>query len=150
MLLTKDQQNFITKVLDQIATEIREEQQNDSEGRSGAVEGHLRWERIGRQAAYEKCYHIAKSAAEQSYASEYDGADQKIEEICNSLEAQARTINQLSDFLYEQMCLKDRCDPSYAKELKDQSALLKRFVRDIRLIIHLSRDMKIQTKQSRE
>lgn len=128
MLLTKDQQKHITKILNGIAKRIRQEQEED---KSKTAEGPERLIRMGRQAAYEKCYHIAKTAAEESYQAEYEGADQKIEAICKLLEGQAKCLKTID------------CDRPFMEvedKLEDQAELLLLFVRDIRLLLHLSED----------
>jgi len=129
MLLTKDQQKHITKILSRVAKGIRREQEKDYSNK--AQDPQDRFQQLGRQAAYEKCYHIAKTAAEESYAAEYDGADVKIEDICKQLEAQA---------LYFENIDCNRPPTEIEDKLEDQAALTRTFVRNIRLLLHLSED----------
>jgi hypothetical protein len=139
-MLTKEQQKHITKTLDGVAKAIRQEQENDKEKWMRRVgddsrdspETLDRIEYIGRQAAYEKCFHLAKTATEVSYEAEYQGADEKIEMICKNLDAQADVFNSMAT-----QTIFESGSEVFRDNLKDQAELTKKFARDIRLILHL-------------
>lgn len=127
MLLTKKQQKFITKILQQVSIDIRAEQ--DEENEIWAQSDHecmlKRGAHIGRQAAYEKCFHIAKTAAEKSYEAEYDGADQRLASIADKMDAQAKALRQVAG----------QINQPESNLILDQVSLLESFSRDIKLIL---------------
>lgn len=123
MLLTKDQQKHITKTLKKVSDDIKEAQEEEKERylkirESGASDLYSRGRKHGMEAGLEKAYHIAKSAAEESYQAEYQGADQEIESICKQLEAQSKVVQEI---------------------LPEQAELTKQLIKKIRLILHLSK-----------
>lgn len=133
-LLTKAQQKHITKTLQSVATSIRDEQANEKEHWDRTVGARkdlmLKGMHHGRQAAYENAYHIAKSAAEQSYSEENSSLIDDLEQLAIKLEAQAKAFEKLNADL--------RSIP-IPGELLDafigQRALLENFVKQLRLII---------------
>lgn len=141
MLLTKDQHKFITKLLSGVSSSIRERQQEEKKDYYNRNENNLgtiydKGLHHGAQAAYEASYHIAKSAAEESYSAEYTGADQEIESICLQLEAQVKFLEEIDIYKYANGINSHELND----KIKDQAALLKNFVKKLRLIIHLSKE----------
>lgn len=130
MLLSKEQQKFITKILQQVAVDIKTEQRlhkdswdKVSSGKKGDM--LLRGMNMGKQAAFEKSFQIAKTAAEDSYEAEYNGADQKLKDMAEKISAQAKALSQLADAL----------EQPGRDLILDQAALLENFSRDIKLIL---------------
>ena len=128
MLLTQEQQSFITKTLNRMAALIREEQQNDSQQsverqETASNERLVRW---GRQAAYEKAYHIVKTAAEESFVLETQSLDQELNQLSIKLDAQSKAFDSI---------ITNITDSDIKKSLDEQVSLLRIFVKKLELII---------------
>ena len=128
MLLTQEQQSFITKTLNRMAALIREEQQNDSQQsverqETASNERLVRW---GRQAAYEKAYHIVKTAAEESFVLETQSLDQELNQLSIKLDAQTKAFDSI---------ITNMPDSDIKKSLDEQVSLLRIFVKKLELII---------------
>jgi len=128
MLLTQEQQSFITKTLNRMAALIREEQQNDSQQsverqETASNERLVRW---GRQAAYEKAYHIVKTAAEESFVLETQSLDQELNQLSIKLDAQSKAFDSI---------IINMPDSDIKKSLDEQVSLLRIFVKKLELII---------------
>jgi hypothetical protein len=128
MLLTQEQQSFITKTLNRMAALIREEQQNDSQQsverqETASNERLVRW---GRQAAYEKAYHIVKTAAEESFVLETQSLDQELNQLSIKLDAQSKAFESI---------IINMPDSDIKKSLDEQVSLLRIFVKKLELII---------------
>lgn len=128
MLLTQEQQSFITKTLNRMAALIREEQQNDSQQsverqETASNERLVRW---GRQAAYEKAYHIVKTAAEESFILETQSLDQELNQLAIKLDAQSKAFDSI---------ITNITDSDIKKSLDEQVSLLRIFVKKLELII---------------
>ena len=128
MLLTQEQQSFITKTLNKMAALIREEQQNDSQQSVGRQEtaSNERLVRWGRQAAYEKAYHIVKTAAEESFVLETQSLDQELNQLSIKLDAQSKAFDSI---------ITNITDSDIKKSLDEQVSLLRIFVKKLELII---------------
>lgn len=128
MLLTQEQQSFITKTLNRMAALIREEQQNDSQQSVGRQEtaSNERLVRWGRQAAYEKAYHIVKTAAEESFVLETQSLDQELNQLAIKLDAQSKAFDSI---------ITNITDSDIKKSLDEQVSLLRIFVKKLELII---------------
>jgi len=128
MLLTQEQQSFITKTLNRMAALIREEQQNDSQQSVGRQEtaSNERLVRWGRQAAYEKAYHIVKTAAEESFVLETQSLDQELNQLSIKLDAQSKAFESI---------IINMPDSDIKKSLDEQVSLLRIFVKKLELII---------------
>lgn len=128
MLLTQEQQSFITKTLNKMAALIREEQQNDSQQSVGRQEtaSNERLVRWGRQAAYEKAYHIVKTAAEESFVLETQSLDQELNQLAIKLDAQSKAFDSI---------ITNITDSDIKKSLDEQVSLLRIFVKKLELII---------------
>lgn len=128
MLLTQEQQSFITKTLNRMAALIREEQQNDSQQSVGRQEtaSNERLVRWGRQAAYEKAYHIVKTAAEESFVLETQSLDQELNQLSIKLDAQSKAFDSI---------IINMPDSDIKKSLDEQVSLLRIFVKKLELII---------------
>lgn len=128
MLLTQEQQSFITKTFNRVAALIREEQQNDSQQSVGRQEtaSNERLIRFGRQAAYEKAYHIIKTAAEESFVLENKGLDYELNQLAIKLDAQTKAFESI---------ISNIPNSDIKKSLDEQVSLLKIFVKKLELII---------------
>ena len=128
MLLTQEQQSFITKTLNKMAALIREEQQNDSQQSVGRQEtaSNERLVRWGRQAAYEKAYHIVKTAAEESFVLETQSLDQELNQLAIKLDAQSKTFDSI---------ITNMPDSDIKKSLDEQVSLLRIFVKKLELVL---------------
>jgi len=130
MLLTKEQHKFITKILQRVSADIKTEQRTSRENWEAMrpedkESAYTRGINTGKQAAFEKCFHIAKTAAEESYEQEYDGADQKLKNMAEKISAQSKALEQMADTI----------EQPGRDLILDQSALLENFARDIKLIL---------------
>ena len=128
MLLTQEQQSFITKTLNRMAALIREEQQNDSQQSVGRQEtaSNERLVRWGRQAAYEKAYHIVKTAAEESFVFETQSLDHELNQLAIKLDAQSKTFDSI---------ITNMPDSDIKKSLDEQVSLLRIFVKKLELVL---------------
>lgn len=139
MLFTQEQLSLVKKTLNSVAALIREEQRNDSQQSAGRQEtaSNERLMHWGRQAAYEKAYHLAKTAAEEASIFEFESLDTELNQLAIKLDAQTKVF---------ELIIKDMLPGDIKNSLDEQISLLKIFVKKLELII---RQTKIETSETK-
>lgn len=123
MILSKNQIKFIHDKFQNFLSKIKEKQDKEKDGWSYKEKTDLqRGTHVGKIAAYETIYHLARKELDNSYAQENYNSDNVLLRVSRDMEAQAKAIELLATELAQ---FNSEGINDLMNKFLDQAALLK-------------------------